>query len=570
MITRPRAAILLQTGIAAWFCLTAVVSDAFASNKGAVTKRPTQPIALRILAINDFHGHLQPPPGGLLVIPDSTSKASPKRVPAGGAEHMATLVKQLRSSSKHSVFVAAGDLVGASPFLSAMFNDEPTIESLSLMGLDMAAVGNHEFDAGKDELLRLQHGGCHPSAGCQGPQRFTGASFQYLAASTFEAGASRSILPPFQIRLYDGIPVAFIGLTFKGTPNSVSPKGIEGLEFRDEIETVNTLVPQLRSVGIEAIVVLIHQGGETTGGRNECPAITGPIFDLVKGFDRAVDIVISGHTHRAYTCEIDGRLVTSGDKYGAMVTAIDVELSHVSGDVIAAKANNVIVEPAKYAKDPAQTALIASYNDVAAPIAARKVGAITATLSPQPNQAGESLLGKIVADAHLAATRGAGRGDAVMAFTNPGGVRSPITGTTGTAVTYGEIFAAQPFRNQLVTLTLTGDQILTALEQQWLAPDRPHVLQVSSGFSYTWDAGGQPGSRVLRDSVKLNNEPINPAKDYRVTVNSFLAAGGDSFSIFTKGGMPIVSGYDTDALAAYFKVNSPIAPDETPRINRIN
>src|SRR6476619_6328118 len=311
-------------------------------------------VDLRILAINDFHGNLRPPPGGIRIA-DPEDRTKKIVVPVGGSEHMATLVRQLREGHSNTIFVAAGDLIGASPFLSAMFHDEPTIESLSMMGLALSSVGNHEFDEGKDELLRMQNGGCHPVDKCQGPHPFEGAKFHYLAASTVEKSTGKTVLRPYEIREFEGIPVAFIGLTLKGTPNIISPASAAGLEFRDEAETVNALVPELKARGVEAIVVLIHEGGQPTGDYNECPGISGPIVDIVKRFDRAVDVVVSGHTHRAYVCEIDRRLVTSGDKYGTIVTAIDLKLDPVSRDIVSAKANNNIVRTASYAKNPDQT-----------------------------------------------------------------------------------------------------------------------------------------------------------------------------------------------------------------------
>jgi 5'-nucleotidase len=383
------------------------------------------PVDLRILAINDFHGYLRPPPGGI-TIADPEDRTKKITVPAGGAEHMATLVGQLREGHKNTIFVAAGDLIGASPFLSAMFHDEPTIEALSMMGLNISSVGNHEFDEGKDELLRMQHGGCHPVDQCLGPHPFAGAKFRYLAASTFEKSSGKTVFPAYEIRSFDSIPVAFIGLTLKGTPGLVSPVGVAGLEFRDEAETVNALIPELKSRGVEAIVVLIHEGGLPTGDYNECPGVSGPIVDIVKKFDRAVDVVVTGHTHRAYVCEIDGRLVTSGDKYGTLVTALDLKLDPVTRDVIGAKADNSIVRIETLAKNAAQTALIESYDKLAAPIANRPAGAVTATLSRVPNAAGESPLGDIIADAQLAATSAEEKGGAVIAFTNPGGVRAEI------------------------------------------------------------------------------------------------------------------------------------------------
>jgi 5'-nucleotidase len=527
------------------------------------------PIDLRVLAINDFHGYLRPPPGGI-TIADPEDRTKKITVPAGGAEHMATLVGQLREGHRNTIFVAAGDLIGASPFLSAMFHDEPTIEALSMMGLNISSVGNHEFDEGKDELLRMQHGGCHPTDGCLGPHSFAGAKFRYLAASTVEKSSGKTVFPPYEIRAFDGIPVAFIGLTLRGTPNLVSPVGIAGLEFRDEASTVNALIPELKARGVEAIVVLIHEGGLPTGDYNECPGVSGPIVDIVKKFDKAVDVVVTGHTHRAYVCEIDGRLVTSGDKYGTLVTAIDLKLDPTTRDVISAKADNSIVRTATLAKNAEQTALIESYDKLAAPIGSRPAGAVAATLSRVPNAAGESPLGDIIADAQLAATSAEEKGGAVIAFTNPGGVRAEILRKEDGAVTYGDLFASQPFRNQLVTLTLTGKQLKDMLEQQWLDPKRPRILQVSKGFSYAWDGSKGDGERVLPERMSLNGQAIDPAASYRVTVNNFLFVGGDGFTVLTEGTAPHVGIYDVDALHVYFAANSPVGPTAADRIVRIN
>jgi 5'-nucleotidase len=527
------------------------------------------PVDLRILAINDFHGNLKPPTGGIRIA-DPDDKTRKIVVPAGGAEQMATLVRQLHDGHDNAIFVAAGDLIGASPFLSAMFHDEPTIESLGMMGLAIASVGNHEFDEGKDELLRMQNGGCHPVDNCQGPHPFPGAKFHYLAASTFEKSTGKTIFPPYEIRTFGGIPVAFIGLTLKGTPNIVSPPGVAGLEFRDEADTVNALVPDLKAQGVEAIVVLIHEGGYPAGDYNECPAISGAIVDIVKKFDKAVDVVISGHTHQAYVCEIDGRLVTSGDKYGTIVTAIDLKLDPASRDIISAKADNVIVRSNVLAKDPEQTALLQSYEKLAAPLANRRAGSVTETLSHTPGASGESTLGDIIADAQLAATRAEADGGAVIAFTNPGGIRADIPKRPDGAVSFADIFASQPFRNQLVTLTLTGAQLKDMLEQQWVDPKLARILQVSNGFNYTWDGAKPYGNHIIAERMSLNGQKIDPAASYRLTVNNFLSVGGDGFSVLKGGLAPRIGPYDSDALYGYFRSNSPIRPATAGRIVRIN
>jgi 5'-nucleotidase len=524
-------------------------------------------VDVTILAINDFHGNLKPPSAGIRIAhpQDGTKKIT---VPAGGAEHMATLVKELRARQKNTIFVAAGDLIGASPLLSALFHDEPTVESLSAMGLALSAVGNHEFDEGKDELLRIQNGGCHPDKGCQGPHPFTGARFRYLAASTVDTRTGATLFPAYEIRQFDGIPVAFIGLTLKDTAKIVMPSGIAGLEFRDEVATVNALVPQIRAQGIEAIVVLIHEGGFPTGDYNECPGISGRIVDIVKGFDKAVDVVVSGHTHQAYNCVVDGRLVTSADKYGTLVTRIDLKLDPRTRDVTGARAENLIVRTDVYAKDAEQTALITPYQDFAKPLANRVVGAITATLAARPNDAGESVLGNVIADAQLAATAG-GPDGAVIALTNPGGIRTDIEKRDNGDVTYAEVFACQPFGNQLVTLTLSGAQIKELLEQQWRS-EKQVILHPSRGFAYTWDSTRPLGDRVVPGSIKLNGKPIEPADQLRVTVNHYLADGGDGFTVLAAGTDRRFGIFDVAALDAYFGRNSPVSPGPLDRISRVH
>jgi len=545
--------------------LFAATAAATLSVAGVAIAQDVAPLEVTLLAINDFHGNLKPPGGGRR-IKDPADPAKTVNVPAGGSEAMATLVKGKRAAAKNSVFVAAGDLVGATPLLSALFADEPTIESLSLMGLELSAVGNHEFDKGATELLRLQRGGCG-SEGCKGPQPFTGAKFQYLAASTVDEKTGRTLLPAYHVKRFQGIPVAFIGLTLKDTPTIVVPSGVAGLRFRDEAETVNELVPQLRAQGIEAIVLLIHEGGVPTGDYNECPGISGPIVDIVKKLDKAVDLVISGHTHRAYNCRIDGRLVTSGDKYGTLVTQIDVTLDPKTRDITDARADNVIVRTDRFAKDPVQTKLIEVYEKLVVPLARRPVGTVGGAFARDAAPNGETPLGQLIADAQLAATKDAG---AQVALMNPGGIRAALAKPADGQVRYEELFAVQPFYNNLVTLTLTGAQLAQLLEQQWAGQPMPRLLQVSRGFAYTWDAARPVGQRVVPGSLRLNGQPIEPGAAVRVTVNGFLAAGGDNFSVLKQGRDVRTGMMDIDALEAWLKANPGLLPGAPDRIARVN
>ncbi len=552
--------------------LTALLATLLGACAGPAP-RGTTPVAVKVLAINDFHGNLKPPLGGIR-IKDPADPTKTINVAAGGAEHLATAVAQLRRKNPNHIFVAAGDLIGASPLLSALFRDEPTIQSLSLMGLEASAVGNHEFDRGSAELLRMQRGGCHPMDGCKGPEPFTGADFKYLAASTIDARTGRTLLPAYHVKHFEGIPVAFIGLTLKDTPTIVVPSGVKGLTFRDEAQTVNELVPQLRAQGIEAIVLLIHEGGWPSGDYNECPGISGPIVDIVKKLDKAVDLVVSGHTHRAYNCRIDGRLVTSADKFGTIVTEIDLVLDPRNGDVVSAAADNLIVRNDKFAKDAAQTQLIAAYEQLSAPLARRVVARLNGALTRDENPAGETRIGQVVADAQLAATRTAADGGAQLALMNPGGLRaalSPQLDAQGQGeVRYEDLFAVQPFYNNLVTLSLSGAELLHVLEQQWLNQPRPRILQVSNGFAYTWDAARPAGQRVVPGSVLLDGSLLEVNANYRVTVNSFLAAGGDNFHTLKLGRDARTGMMDVDAFEQYLARNANLPAAAPPRITRLN
>lgn len=523
------------------------------------------PLEVKLLAINDFHGNLKSPGG--IKIKDPADPTKTISVPAGGSEAMATLVKEKRASAKHSVFVAAGDLIGASPLLSALFADEPTIESLSAMGLEVSAVGNHEFDKGVTELLRKQNGGCQSDKACLALHPFVGAKFKYLAASTTYKDSGKTIFPAYEIKTFEGISIAFVGLALKGTPDIVLPSGVAGVEFHDEAATVNALIPELKAKGIESVVVLIHEGGFPTGDYDECPGISGPIVDIVKKLDPAVKVVVSGHTHKAYNCAIDGKLVTSGDKFGTIVTDIDLKIDHQTRQIVEAKAHNVIVRTDTYAKDPEQTALIAAYEKVAGPLIERPVGKIAATLPKAEAPSGEIALGDIIADAQLAATKAADKGAALIAVTNPGGIRADLVKKRedGT-VTYGDIFAVQPFSNNLVTLTLTGEELDTMLEQQWLNQPKPRILQISKGFSYTWSEAKPAGEKVDIASITLDGKPIDPKASYRVTVNNFLADGGDGFKVFRKAKDQLPGIFDVDALEDYLKTAGLI---EAPTLGRI-
>jgi 5'-nucleotidase len=509
----------------------------------ACTRAQTDPVQLRILSFNDFHGNIQaanPSPGRLPV----TTNGQTEMIEAGGAAYFATLVAREKAGHPNSIVVSAGDLTGASPLVSALLKDEPTIDVMNGIGLDLNVVGNHEFDYGAKELLRKKSG--------DGP--FKGAAFDYLAANVVSIETGKPLFPPYEIRRFDGVKVGFIGVITAETPTIVAAAGIKGLSFKDPTETLNRYAAELRAQGVEAIVAVMHEGASVPADiaqdGSPCHGMVGALADIVAKADPAIDLFITGHTHQAYACRLDGRLVTQTASYGRMLSVIDLTLAH--GDVSSATVTNMPVT-----RDLAPTnevaAQVAAAEAKTAPIRALPVGTLAAPLSRKPDGNGESALGDVIADAQLAAGRQMG---AVIAFMNPGGIRQdlPSNPEAGLTVSLGDLFAVQPFGNNLVAMDLTGQQIHTLLEQQWLnqpADRKPRMLQVSNGFGYCYDDRRAEGDKILSDTIRLGGRRIEPDRRYRVVVNSFLADGGDRFAVLKDGNNRVQGDSDLNAFKDY-------------------
>ncbi|MCW3480889.1 bifunctional metallophosphatase/5'-nucleotidase [Neisseriaceae bacterium JH1-16] len=542
-------------------------STGTSADKSATADVGSTPVPVRLIAINDFHGNLEAPTA-TVNIPDPSDRSKTLKLTAGGADTLAAWIKQRRALVTNSVVVSAGDLIGASPLISSLFHDEPTIEAMNKLGLDINAVGNHEFDDGQDELLRMQNGGCKTGSttSCQNGGKFDGAKFKFLAANVEKTDGS-TLFPAYEIKRFGGVPVAFIGMTLKGTPDIVTAAGVQGLSFKDEVATVNKLVPVLKKQGVNAIVVVVHEGGLQTGNYNDCDGISGAIVDIVKGFDKAVGLVVSGHTHRAYNCVIDGRRVTSAYNYGQMFTEIDFNLDPKSGTIVPAtlKATNRVATR-DITPDSTVTQLVDLYKTLVSPLANRVAGYAAGDLLKSQNAAGESTQGDVIADAQLAATVGQG---AQLALMNPGGIRADIKPSINDgSVTYNQLFTTQPFNNLLVTLTLSGTELAQLLEQQWTATST-RVMQVSSTLRYSYSASAPVGSKVLPGSITINGVQVVPAQDYRLTVNNFMADGGDGLSVLKQGRNRVVGIADVDALDAYFKGYTSASKLAVPSIGRI-
>lgn len=558
-------------------------------------------VNVKIIAFNDLHGHLEPPHLSIAVPGPGHSMLA---VPAGGASYMASVIRQLKQENPNHAVVSAGDMIGASPLVSALFLDEPTIETVNAFGIDFNAVGNHEFDKGTEELLRMQHGGCAQytqRTPCALDGHFDGANFGFLAANVFRKNGD-TLFPATGVKSFDSgrrtVRIGFIGMTLKNTPNIVAPAGVAGLTFRDEAATANALIPQLKKQGADAIVVLIHQGGTTSGGYNDhnCPNLGGEIVPILERLDPAVDIVISGHTHRSYICDYGKKnparpfLLTSAGQYGTLVTDIDLTIDARTRKVVSKAANNVIVQGDGFINDKGMTiapsaayprfgkaadvdAIISRYADAAAPLAQRVVGRLTATLTRTPVASGESPLGNLIADAQLEATRTAERGGAQLALMNPGGLRADLTVPNGGGdVTYAQIFKTQPFGNNLIVKTLSGRQLRAVLEQQFASgtntTGNPRVLFPSQGFAYSYDLRKPAGKRIT--DMRLHDAAIREDMLYRVTMNSYLAGGGDNFDQFNQGRQVSGGDLDVDALESWLHAHSPVSSPAVNRITRVD
>ncbi|MFC7549148.1 ExeM/NucH family extracellular endonuclease [Plantactinospora sp. GCM10030261] len=509
------------------------------------------PVDLQLLSINDFHGRLESP-------------ATVDGQPAGGAAQVAGLVNQLRAQNPNTAFVSAGDNIGASTFISAIDGDNPTIDALNQMGLTASAVGNHEFDKGIADLTgRVSDR----------------ADFPYLGANVYRGDARA--LPAYSVSTIGGVRVGFVGVVTEQTASLVSPDGIAGLTFREPVTEANLVAGQLKDGNpdngeADVVVLLAHEGAATENINSAEALANDPVFGKFTRADATVDVIFSGHTHQPYAFKVPVpgtdtlRPVVQAEDYGKRLGKVTLTYDPESGSVTAADVS--LVDVVGVPQDPAVAEIVAAAKARAEELGKQRLGSITADIrraytGGSEDRGKESALGNFIADVQLAGTSDAGRGGAQIAFMNPGGLRADLLYRTDGTVTYADAFAVQPFANDVVTKTYTGAQIKQALEEQW-QPDgasRPVLwLGVSKGFSYTYDPEAPKGSRIT--SMALNGTPISPAGEYRVTVNSFLAAGGDNFAALGGGTNPVTTGdNDLTMLVSYFAANSPVTADTQPR-----
>ncbi len=533
----------------------------------AAQAQAARTVTVQLLAINDLHGALQPTVG---------PEGQVNGVAAGGVEYLATHLKRAAQDNPNSILVGAGDLMGASPLISSLFNDAPTIEALNAMHMDLTAIGNHELDRGAASFLHRLDGTCPRPAGCPADRKAAPATYQYLAANVLK-GDGETLEPATAVRRIGGVKIGFIGETLKGTGAMISADASQGLRFLEESQVANAAAAQFERQGVHAIVLLIHQGGEQAPAAgapadpNSCVNFQGALTDILPKLSPSIKVVITGHTHQVYNCRIGGRVVTSAGAFGRLFTRVTLTVDAGSDRVLRAEAVNEVVSR-DVPKDQAQTAILKRYAPEADRLAGRLVGSSTGEIGRGRNAAEETPLGDVIADSYLAGTAEPGQGGAEVAFINSGGIRASVAGLTGPdgsrPVTYGDVYRIQPFADNLVTRTLTGAQLRLLLEQQFHDGGRNDILQVSRGFTYRYRKDAPAGQHVVEGSIALNGRPVAPDQPIRVATTNFLAEGGNGYTVFGEGSDPVTGDIDVDVVVRYFQAHSPVAPGPEDRILR--
>lgn len=529
------------------------------NDKGKGKGAPPARVAdVQLLNFSDFHGHLQPE-GSF-----------------GGAAYLSGLIKERRAAAAGASYtLSTGDSIGGSTFLSGLFQDEPTVEALNAIGLDASAVGNHELDEGWTEFQRMMRGGNHPTLGQFGPTPYKGADFPYLAANLVHEKTGKPVLPPYAIKKEKGVEVGVIGITTSDLPELVSPAGIKGIKVLPEAQTINKYAAELQKKGVQSIVVLMHEGGAANtysktidaASTNGCSNLTGKVVDINKAVSPAVDVILTGHTHSAFTCELPdpkgvNRIVTGPGDWGRVLTEVNLKVDRKTKDVIRPASHSVNRVVSTSGPSDAGVASIVDRWQKGSDVVAQQVvgstaGAITGDASG--NRGIETAMGNLVSDAILAGTQKDG---AQIALMNVGGVRASLDAGD---VTYAGAYAVLPFGNQLVTINLTGAQLEAVLNQQYNTSRSRAMLALtpSKGFTYTWDAAA---NRVVPGSMTLNGQAIDPNATYKVSTLNFLADGGDGFTAFTQATGRVGGPEDLAAFIDYLRAHSPVANPGTDRV----
>ena len=528
---------------------------------------PSTPVAdaaetveIKLLATNDFHGRLLPPSGE-----------------HGGAAYLATHIAEIRAAHPNTLYVDAGDLVGATPVLSNLFYDEPSIEAMNLIGLDVQTVGNHEFDRGQDEILRRAAGGClDGDCSYRGDLEFDGSDFTTLSTNVIVDATGQPLTYPHQIITVAGVDIGFIGVTTVDTPTVVHPAGIEGLTFLPEAEAVNATVPILEDAEVDIIVVLMHEGGRQDGGVDECVNFAGAAAGIIPQFDDAVDVVVTGHTHETYVCDFaDGPLVTQALEYGKMFTEIDLEFAPATGEIVSRSAQNHFVTQT-VTPDPAILALIEHYEALAGEALVEVVGTSEVAI-PRTTRSAESAQGNLATDALI------DQYAVDFAFQNSGGLRADLTKEANRVrvkgdwlyeILWEDVLEVWPFGNLVVLAEVDGPTLAAILDNGVHEIGGGRFIQVA-GLRIDYrvaDPDADPFPRGEIVNVEYWNHPehtdgqpvdLSASASYTIAMNDFMALGGDGYPVLDDQ-------YTTDpleiAIRRYLEANSPVHPTVEGRI----
>ena len=535
--------------------LVALIGLSTAVLLSACVTAPPPPIAINLVAMNDFHGHLEASKFSYA----PTAGAPEVSVQAGGVAVLASALRAWRAEDRELLFVAAGDLVGGSPALSSMWADEPALAALDMLGLNVSSVGNHEFDQGRKELLRQQFGGCdsnRPDKACQFAPSYQGAKFTYLAANVIDTSTGKPLLPAWRIEEVRGVKVGFIGAVLKGTSSVVLASGIAGLRFIDEADAINAALAEVRAQGATVFVVLIHEGGHTDEGFAEpdCSKLEGPVVEIAKRLDPALRLIVSGHTHTGFQCKLGERVITQAEMGGHVLSRIRLSVDPASRTLRDIDVHNVLMSADRFPPVPEMAAFVNSVKERSNAVLARPVAHFGVRSSGRKlNEAGEAPLGDLAADAVLAATRAQG---VQIGFMNIAGLRKDIDVDADMQVRYSHVQAMLPFSNTLVIMDMRGAQLRELLEQQWGEGSEPtrSMLQISDTLRYSWDSTRPRGQRVVPGSIMVEGVPLDEARVYRIAANNFLSEGGDNLPMFRQATNKIDTAIrDVDAFSAYLE-----------------
>ncbi|MEC1525870.1 bifunctional 2',3'-cyclic-nucleotide 2'-phosphodiesterase/3'-nucleotidase [Neobacillus niacini] len=487
-----------------------------------------QNIHVQLLGINDLHGQL-----------DYSAKVNGQ--PAGGIAYLSGYLKDRElQNNAQTIMLHAGDAVGASRPVSALLQDEPTIHFLNEIGFDLGTVGNHEFDEGVKEMKRLIEGGSHPATAAKYGE-FEGADFPYVVANVVDEKTNQLILPPYSVKEVDGVKIGFIGVITTETPSIVTASGVAGVKFTDEVEAINKYAKVLKDQGIKSIVVLAHNPGTSaTDGTKP----TGEVVEFANQVDDEIDVIFGAHDHKYLNSTVDGKLLVQSYSYGTAFSDIDLTINPETGDITGKSAEIVTTFQTPEFLDEGVKAELDAYMADIAPTINEEVGVAAVEITRTANEAGESALGNLIADSMRDATK------ADFAFMNSGGIRDNLNQGP---ITWGELFAIQPFGNDVVTMKVTGEQIRTLLNQQFSA-DRNRIMAVS-GLKYTWSVEKPLGEKVL-DIFLPNGKKIDPNAVYTIAVNNFMSDGGDGYTILKQGKDRKVWLTDLDTLVNYVKAQT--------------